>query len=69
MVKKTYTVNGMDCTSCAMLIESDLADAGVKARCSYAKQSLAVEYDENQIQDTIISEVVRSAGYDVLENE
>lgn len=58
---------GMDCTSCAMLIESDLEDAGVKAHCSYAKQILDVEFDEQMIQDSKIKEVVKSAGYDIID--
>ena len=63
MTKKTYKVAGMDCASCAMLIESDLEDAGVKARCSYAKQILDVEYDEQIISEQSIKEVVNKSGY------
>ena len=67
MTKKTYKVNGMDCTSCAMLIESDLEDAGVKASCSYARQTLNVEFDESIIKESKIKEVVKSAGYDIID--
>ena len=42
MTKKTYNIKGMHCTSCALMIESDLEDAGVRARVSYAKQTLEV---------------------------
>ena len=63
MTKKTYKVAGMDCTSCALLIESDLEDAGVKARCSYAKQTLEVEFDEKKINEERIKDVVKKTGY------
>lgn len=65
MLKKTYKVVGMDCTSCAMLIESDLEDAGVKASCSYAHETLDVEFDESRIAEEKIRDVVRSSGYEL----
>jgi len=63
MTKKTFNVEGMHCTSCAMVIESDLEDVGVKAKCSYAKQTLETEFDENKISEKTISEVVKKSGY------
>ena len=65
MKKKTFNVEGMHCTSCAMVIESDLEDAGVKATCSYAKQTLEVEYDENMVNDEKIIQVVKNSGYTI----
>lgn len=43
MANKIYKLTGMDCPSCAMLIESELEDAGIKAKVSYAKESLEIE--------------------------
>lgn len=63
MKKKTYSVDGMHCTSCAMVIESDLEDVGVKATCSYARQTLAVEYDEGKVTEDTIKKVVKNSGY------
>jgi len=65
MTKKTFKVEGMHCTSCALVIESDLEDAGVKAKCSYAKQTLEMEYDENKISEKTVSEVVKKSGYTI----
>ncbi len=65
MIKKTYKVKGMDCTSCAMIIESDLEDAGVKASCSYAKETLEVEFDEQKLREEKIFDVVKSSGYNL----
>ena len=60
--KKTYKVDGMDCASCASLLELDLEDVGIKASCSYAKGTLDVEgvHDPKKIK-----EVAKKAGYSI----
>ncbi|OGG04192.1 hypothetical protein A2Z33_03490 [Candidatus Gottesmanbacteria bacterium RBG_16_52_11] len=63
MIKKTLKVGDMHCTSCALMIEAELEDAGVKARCSYADQTLDVEYDESRVSLDTIREAVKKAGY------
>lgn len=63
MVKKKYKVKGMDCTSCALMIESDLEDVGVKAKCSFAKEILEVEFDPARVDEEKIKETVKSSGY------
>lgn len=62
MSKKIYKVNNMDCASCALLIEGDLEDAGIKCICSYAKQTLEVHgnHDEKKLR-----EIVKKAGYEI----
>ncbi len=66
MIKKTYKIDGMHCTSCALMIESDLEDAGVKANCNYVKQTLQVEFDEKKIAEMKITDVVLKAGYRIV---
>jgi copper chaperone CopZ len=63
MVKKTYKVSGMNCASCASMIELDLEDAGIKAKCSYPNSSLEVEgkHDPKKVIET-----VKKSGYSVL---
>ena len=61
MAKKTYKIEGMDCISCATMIELDLEDAGIKAKCSFPKQTLEVEQDS--ADDAKIMEIVNSSGY------
>lgn len=63
MIKKTFKIQGMHCTSCAMIIEEDLADAGVKARCSYAKETVEVEFDEGKMSEKKIRDIVATSGY------
>lgn len=48
-----------------MVIESDLEDAGVTAVCSYARQTLDVEFDDVQVGEQTIKEVVVKAGYTI----
>lgn len=67
MVKKTYKVSGMHCPSCAMLIEGELEDAGMKATCSYVKQTLEVEFDGQPPGEARVKEVVGNAGYRVVD--
>jgi copper chaperone CopZ len=61
-MKKIYEVKGMDCASCASLIELDLEDAGINAKCSFAKQSLEVEGDHNPKK---VIEIVKKSGYSI----
>ncbi len=57
---KKYKVVGMDCASCASLLELDLEDAGIKASCSYAKEVLEVEGEHDQKK---VADIVTKSGY------
>lgn len=63
---KTYQIDGMHCASCAMLIEGELEDRGIKAQCSFAKQIVEVEMDEKN-SDDLVKEAVIAAGYRIRE--
>jgi len=63
--KKIFRVNGMQCASCAMVIESDLEDVVIKAKCSYAKQTVEID-DNGKVDIAKIKEVVTSAGYGIV---
>jgi copper chaperone CopZ len=65
MKKKLYKIDGMHCASCALMIESDLEDAGLKATCSYAKEQLEVEYDDQPVKEDIVADVLKKAGYSI----
>ena len=59
MTKITLKIDGMHCTSCAMNIDGELEDLGVKnVNTNYAKGETDVEYDEKitlqQIQEAIL---------------
>lgn len=61
-MSKIYKIGGMDCASCASLIEMDLEDAGIKAKCSYPKQNLEVESDHDIKK---VREIVQKSGYNI----
>ena len=54
----------MDCVSCAMLIESDLEDEGVKCNCNFAKATLEV-HDHNPEVEVKIQNIIKSLGYEL----
>ncbi len=61
-MKKTYKIKGMDCASCAILLEMDLEEAGIKAACSYAKETLSAEIkDESETKK--IEKIVQASGF------
>lgn len=65
MIKKKFKIEGMHCGSCAMSIDFDLEDLeGVKsAKTSYAREELEVEYDEDRLSVSQITETVKKTGY------
>ena len=64
IVKKKLKIEGMHCSSCAMNIDFDLEDLGVKStKTSYAKQECEVEFDEEKIKLPQILETVEKSGY------
>jgi Cu+-exporting ATPase len=63
MMKKTLKITDMHCTSCALLIEADLEDIGVKAKASYAKGEVEVEFDEGKMDVTKIINAIKKSGY------
>ncbi len=62
MSKQTYKVSGMHCVSCATMIELDLEDAGIKAKCSYTKETLEIEGSPEKNK---IIEIVKKSGYSI----
>lgn len=62
MSKAIYKIKGMDCASCASMIELDLEDAGISGKCSYAKEELEVEGDHDSKK---VVEIVKNSGYSV----
>lgn len=65
IIKKTLTIEGMHCSSCALNIEFDLEDTvGIKSvKTNYARQICEVEYDEHIISLKKIIAHIKEAGY------
>jgi copper chaperone CopZ len=68
MIKKTFKVPDMTCTSCAMKLESleDVLDGVKEINASYHKLQMTVEYDESKLTDEQIIAAVRKKGYQAL---
>lgn len=60
---KIYKIKGMDCPSCATLLECELEDVGIKAKVNFAKQTLETKKDSDK---RIIYDIVNKLGH-VLE--
>jgi copper chaperone CopZ len=66
MIKKTFKISGMHCTGCVFLVEDELTEIGVKAKASYQKGVVEVEFDEDKITETQIASAVKKAGYTLV---
>jgi len=62
-MKKIYKINGMHCASCASMLELDMEDAGIPAKCSYAKETLEVE---GEVDKKKVVEIVKKSGYSIM---
>ncbi|HLD92270.1 MAG TPA: cation transporter [Patescibacteria group bacterium] len=60
--KSLYKISGMDCDSCAKMIELDLEDAGITARCSYSESSLEITHDHDS---TKVIKIIKKSGYNI----
>ena len=58
-----YKIKGLECASCASLIEMDLEEKGIKCKCSYAKETLEIE-EEYDLK--LLKEIVNKSGYNIL---
>lgn len=67
-MKKKFKIEGMHCTSCALTIDMDLEDLeGVKSsKTSYAKAETEVEFETDKVKDEDLIEVIKKAGYTVM---
>lgn len=68
LTKATIKVSGLDCASCAMIIDDVLEELeGVKsAKTSFAKEQVEVEFDESATSLDNLKKTVESAGYTVV---
>ena len=63
-MKKIYKIKGMDCPGCASLLESDFEDECIKAKCSYKKSSLKIEFND-KLDELKIFSLVEKSGYQI----
>ena len=63
---RSYKIQGMHCTSCAMTIDWEIEDVeGVEeASTSYAKALTSVTYDPSRASDEAILAAIKRAGFE-----
>jgi copper chaperone CopZ len=69
MIRKTYRVAGMTCPNCAMILEGLEDDLpGVqRVTASYRNGTMEIEFDEHQVDETLIIQAIIRLGYQVVE--
>ncbi|MFH1316496.1 MAG: heavy-metal-associated domain-containing protein [Candidatus Woesearchaeota archaeon] len=60
-------IKGMHCHSCEMLIEDSLGESGYieNINISHEKGTLSLDYDESEITEDEIKEIIKKEGYEV----
>ncbi|HAU07435.1 MAG: Cu(2+)-binding/translocating P-type ATPase [Candidatus Yanofskybacteria bacterium GW2011_GWF1_44_227] len=69
--KKIYTIKGMHCASCVLMIEKSLKkiDGVVEANVNLANEKATITFDRNKVDDNKIMSTVSSAGYEAMVQE
>ncbi len=63
-MKKIFKISGMHCASCAMNIDGELEDMGVKeSTTNYAKSETHVTFEEDTISEETIINAIQKLGY------
>lgn len=62
MIKRIFKIEGMDCNSCANLIESNLKDKVKSVSVSFDKGEAKVEFESNKISEKKIIKLIENDG-------
>jgi copper chaperone CopZ len=66
-MKQTFNVKGMHCSSCEMLVQGSLEDAGAKSvEASHENETITVDFDEAKLKEDDIKRIIREEGYQVI---
>lgn len=68
-MKKIFRIEGMNCNSCAHLIENELKEKVERISVSYADEKAEIEFDENKTSENQIKEIIEKLGYSVSDIE
>ncbi|MEK7521897.1 MAG: cation transporter [Patescibacteria group bacterium] len=71
VAKKIFKIDGMDCVSCAVMIDDVLEEVpGVlSSKTSYAKGETEVEFDEGKTTEEDVAASIEQGGYSVESNQ
>src|SRR3989344_5344391 len=67
-VKKTFSIKGMHCASCVVLLEGALSkiDGVSKANVNLATEKATVSYDSEKVTDNHLESAVANVGYQAI---
>jgi cation transport ATPase len=68
-MKKIFTIEGMHCNSCAMLIEKEFKDKVNDISVSFADEKAEIDFDENKISKEEITGTIKGMGFEASEVE
>lgn len=63
MAKKLFTITGMHCNSCAILIEKEFKGKVNSISVDYAKEKAEIDFDESKISEKEIIDSIEKLGY------
>lgn len=68
MVKKTFRVEDMHCSNCAIKLEGieDVLDGVKEINASYHKLEMIIEYDESKLTEEEIITAIKKKGYTAI---
>jgi translation initiation factor 1 (eIF-1/SUI1) len=61
-LKTIYKLSGLDCASCATMLELDLEDVGIKCKCNYAKSEIEIQGNYNSKK---VTRIIQKSGYSI----
>jgi len=65
MVKKTFNIEGMHCTSCSKLIEMELEEKVNSIKVDFDKKTANVDFNPENISEKEIKEIINEQGFKV----
>ena len=64
-MKKTLTIEGMHCSSCAIGVEMLLNTKGIKSKVDFDSKKAEIEFDPNKINIEEVKKEIENIGYKV----
>lgn len=64
-MKRTYTIDGMHCDSCAKIIEMELKDKVKSISIDADKKNALIDFDEKKISEKEIRSIIEKLGYKI----
>jgi len=68
-MQKIFSIKGMHCNSCAILIEKELEGKVNRVSVIFSKEEMNVDFNENKISEHDIKEIIKKLGYEIKEKE